>query len=260
MIKAITFVRVLGLITLILCSDFGVGTREHAHIRPGLVLNQQEFLTESFQVGIISEYIFCNGVLIMARPREFEPNKALKQAMFLFWRKGYEDTSMTELVETTGVSRYGFYNEFGDKHDLFLKCMDHYAHTAIEMVLSPMERPNASLPEIRHYFDQLLQDASQSRPPMGCLIGNTAMSSPEWDAAVSNRIDHHFNRMRAAFLNALQNAVQSGHLPPNEDVEALADYLVGIATGYLSAVRSMSPEAIRRYFKVALRQLEPGSV
>lgn len=192
----------------------------------------------------------------MARPREFEPNEALQKAMYLFWRKGYEDTSMGDLVEATGVSRYGFYNEFGDKHDLFLKCIDHYSGTAINMILSPMERPTASLSEIRHYFNQLLQDVGGDQPPMGCLIGNTAMAALEWDRAVSGRIDHHFGRMRAAFLNALQNAVRLGDLSQGEDAEALADYLVGVATGYLSAVRSMSPKAVRRFVTIALQRLD----
>jgi len=192
----------------------------------------------------------------MARPREFEPNEALNQAMMVFWRKGYEDTSMADLVEATGVSRYGFYNEFGDKHDLFLKCIDHYAQTSIEMILSPMEKPDASLADIRHYFNQLLRDATSGRPPMGCLIGNTAISSLEWDSAVSNRIQYHFGRMRAAFLNALQNAARQGQLNTTHDVEALADYLVGVANGYLACVRSMSPEAVERYLQIALEKLE----
>jgi TetR/AcrR family transcriptional repressor of nem operon len=192
----------------------------------------------------------------MARPREFEPNEALNQAMYVFWRKGYEDTSMADLVETTGVSRYGFYNEFGDKHDLFLKCIDHYTETAINMILAPMERPTASLPEIRGYFNQLLQDVSGNQPPMGCLIGNASVSSLEWDTAVSSRINHHFTRMRAAFLNALQNAAQQGELDNRQDVEALADYLVGVANGYLAGVRSMTPEAVRQYIQISLAQLE----
>jgi TetR/AcrR family transcriptional repressor of nem operon len=191
----------------------------------------------------------------MARPREFEPHEALNRAMHLFWQKGYEDTSMADLVAATGVSRYGFYTEFGDKHDLFLKCVDHYARTAIEMVLSPMERVDASLPEIRAYFDQLMQAVQGGQPPMGCLIGNTAMMGAAWDEAITDRIEKHYVRMRAAFLNALQNAVQQGELTADEDTEILADYLVGIANGYLACIRSMTPKAVQRYIQVALARL-----
>jgi TetR/AcrR family transcriptional repressor of nem operon len=194
----------------------------------------------------------------MARPREFEPNEALHRAMQIFWLKGYEETSMADLVEATGVSRYGFYNEFGDKHDLYLKCIDHYANTVIDNALSPMERPSSSLPEIRGYFNQFLAVMASEEPNMGCLIGNTAMSYPALDDALAQRITRHFTRMRAAFLNALQNAIQQGDLPADEDTEALADYLVGVATGYLACLRSMEPEGVRRFLEIALARIGPA--
>lgn len=192
----------------------------------------------------------------MARPREFEPNEALNRAMQLFWQKGYADTSMADLVEATGVSRYGFYNEFGDKHDLFLKCVDHYANTSIDMALSPMEQPNASLPEIQAYFGNFLMALSMEQRPSGCLIGNTAMATPMMDEALEQRIEHHYTRMKAAFFNALQNARQQRELPADIDPEALADYLVGVANGYLVCIRtSMSRDAIRRFIETALERL-----
>ena len=159
---------------------------------------------------------------------------------------------MADLVEATGVSRYGFYTEFGDKHDLYLKCIDHYADTTINSALSPMERPFASLPEIRGYFNQFLLAMDSTELNMGCLIGNTAISQPALDEALTERITHHFTRMRAAFLNALTNAVEQGDLPADEDVEMLADYLVGVATGYLACLRSMEPEGVRHFLQVAL--------
>lgn len=191
----------------------------------------------------------------MARPREFEPNEALNQAMLLFWQKGYEETAMADLVAATGVSRYGFYSEFGDKHDLFLKCIDHYANTAIETMLSPMESGTVGLPEIHAYFAQLLAAVQNDQGPMGCLIGNSAMSAVAGDSAVASRIEHHYGRMRAAFLNALQNAAQQGELAAGEDTEILADYLVGVAVGYLACIRSMEATAVQRYIEVSLARL-----
>ncbi len=165
---------------------------------------------------------------------------------------------MAELVAATGVSRYGFYTEFGDKHDLFLRCVDHYASTTIEMALSPLERTDSGLAQIHGYFAQFLNALHSDEPNMGCLIGNTAMSSAAWDTAVYGRVQNHFTRMRAAFHNALQNAVHSGDLAADEDVDALADYLVGVATGYLACLRSMEPDAVRHYIEVALERLQPA--
>lgn len=189
----------------------------------------------------------------MARPREFEPKEALSKAMLLFWQKGYLNTSLDDLVQATGVSRYGFYHTFGDKHDLFVKVMELYASTVINMLLGPMETPEASVPEIRRYFDYLLLNSKSSQEKVGCLIGNTAMEMVQTDEAIANRIDRHFARMRGAFLNALQNAAQRGEISSDMDVEAYADYLVGIAVGYLVCIRAkMSQKALQHFIKVAL--------
>jgi TetR/AcrR family transcriptional regulator, transcriptional repressor for nem operon len=192
----------------------------------------------------------------VARPREFEPNEALSKAMLLFWQKGYLNTSLDDLVQATGVSRYGFYHTFGDKQELFIKAMEHYAGTVINMVLGPMETPEASVPEIRRYFDFLLANAESSQEQAGCLIGNTAMEMVQADEAIATRINSHFARMRGAFLNALQNAVQRGEISSDIDVEAYADYLVGIAVGYLVCIRAkMSQDALQRFIRTALVEL-----
>lgn len=176
--------------------------------------------------------------------------------MHLFWDKGYEETSMADLVKATGVSRYGFYTEFGDKHDLFLKCVDRYADTAIKQTLSPLEEENASLPELRAYFERFVASAQSGQPQRGCLIGNTAMSMMNVDDAMAARIERHYTRMRAAFVNALNNAVRRGELAADEDVEALADYLVGAANGYLSCIRiGMSSTQIENFLRILLKGL-----
>jgi TetR/AcrR family transcriptional repressor of nem operon len=189
----------------------------------------------------------------MARSKEFEPANALNKAMLLFWEKGYADTSMDDLVHATGVSRYGFYTTFGDKRDLFIKAMEHYASTMINMTLGPLETPEASVPEIRKYFDFLMAHCDRSQGQVGCLIGNTALESVPGDEAVAVRIDRHFARMRGAFLNALKHAAQRGEIDAGADVEALADFLVGAALGYLGYVRAkMPPQAIQRFIRLAL--------
>lgn len=192
----------------------------------------------------------------MARPREFEPSEALNKAMHLFWQKGYQDTSMEDLVQATGVSRYGFYNEFGDKHDLFLKAIDHYAKTSINMALSPLEASDASLPQIHAYFHNLSQAVEEGQEANGCLIGNTTMELAQLDASLAHLVDTHYTRMTAAFRNALQNAVNQGQLAPDADIDGYADFLVGVANGYLVCIRTnMTPEAIQRFLTVALERL-----
>ncbi len=192
----------------------------------------------------------------MARNREFEPAEALNKAMLLFWKEGYLETSMEELVQATGVSRYGFYNTFGDKHDLFLKAMRHYTNTAIQAMLGPMETETASVAEILRYFDLLLANAKSGAEQIGCLIGNTALELPILDEPMAAHIDHHFARMRAAFQNALENAQNQQQLRTDLDVGAYADYLVGTAVGFLACIRArLSDTVLDNYLATALIEL-----
>ncbi len=187
----------------------------------------------------------------MARSREFEPAEALNKAMHVFWQKGFAATSLDDLVQATGVSRYGFYSTFGDKQTLFVKALEHYAAIVISRILGPLEGPNAATAEIRAYFAALLAEAGQGRA--GCLIGNTTMEAIAVDAAVTATITNHFARMRQAFLNALQHAVARGEIAAAINPEVHADYLVGIAMAYLVYIRTAMPEeALRRFMSVAL--------
>jgi TetR/AcrR family transcriptional regulator, transcriptional repressor for nem operon len=192
----------------------------------------------------------------MPRPKEFEPADALYQAMLLFWQKGYRETSLDDLVQVTGVSRYGFYSSFGDKRQLFIKAMELYADTVIDRLLAPMERADAALTEIHRYFEDLILHLEVPQGPVGCLIGNCALEDTQADAAVTAHVSAHFTRMRGAFLNALRHAVQRGELAASSDTEALADYLIGVVFGYLGCLKAKLPrEATTHFITIALTNL-----
>ena len=189
----------------------------------------------------------------MSRSKEFEPEKTLKKAMELFWRKGYLNTSIEELVEHTGVSRYGLYNTFGDKHALFLSALDVYRTEAVSVLLGPMEAPDAALPELRGYFDTLVSIAGTPQGRWGCFGCNTAVELAPFDKAATEKVKALFQRLTLAFRHALSNAQQRAELPESFDVDAYADYLVGVAQGLFVLMRSSTNRgAIQRFISVAL--------
>ena len=191
----------------------------------------------------------------MPRPRAYDPDAALDRAMRLFWDKGYADTSMADLVEATGVSRYGFYTEFGDKDALFEMCVAHYARTVIARGLGPLEAPEAGLEEIEAYFESLGRTV-QTGSRRGCLIGNTATGGPVPTESVTAQIEHHYARMRAAYRNALANAARDGDI--TGDPDELADYLVGVVNGCLASLRAGVPDASIQAFLDRARQSLAG--
>lgn len=192
----------------------------------------------------------------MARSKEFDPQKALQAAMDVFWRKGYSATSIEDLVEHTGISRYGLYSTFGGKHELFLAALDHYRAQASAMLFAPMETQTASLAEIRRYFQVFVSAAGSPRSTLGCFVCNTALELATSDEAAAQRVTEYFAQMSHAFRHALTNAQQNKELPMEFDVDAYANYLVGVSQGLMVFLRSsVGPDAVRQYVEVALSAL-----
>jgi TetR/AcrR family transcriptional regulator, transcriptional repressor for nem operon len=192
----------------------------------------------------------------MPRTKEYKPKDALEKAMELFWQKGYFDTSMDDLVEFTGVSRYGLYSTFGDKHDLFIAALKYYREETVSALLHSMDAADASLAQIRSYFSSLMLTGNATGR-RGCLICNTAVEVAPFDRDAAEQVDTSFKQMNKAFRNALTNACQRGELSSRFDVDAGADYLTGVAQGLFVLARSpASGKSIRHFVQTALDVLE----
>lgn len=162
----------------------------------------------------------------MARPREFEPEQALEQALHVFWEKGYEDTSFEDIVKATNVSRYGLYGAFGNKRDLFRKVLRQYADFFIHNYQAELRKPEASLPQIREYFETLLLLGDSMLAGRGCMICNTAVEVAPHDAEIAAEIRTLFGELVGVFRRALQNAHDNGDISSELSVD---DWAVNLA-------------------------------
>ncbi len=177
----------------------------------------------------------------MARTREFKPDDALEAAMQVFWKKGFGDTSIDDLVEATGVSRYGLYSLYGDKHGLFLAVLDRYRDCQASAILSQLEARDASRPAVEGFFRTFAAAARNKASARGCLFANTAIEFGTSDKEVARRITGHFRRLESAFLTALARAKKKGEVAKTFDETSAAVMLAGIAQGMLVMLRAGEP-------------------
>lgn len=180
----------------------------------------------------------------MARHLEFEPDEALEQAMLAFWRHGYAGTSVTDLEASTGVGRKSLYRVFQDKHDLFLQVLALYRRVVGEQNLGPLERPDADLSAIDGLLRGFAGNCGTEQARMGCLIANTALERAAFDPAAAQQVQLYFDRMRAAFRNALRGARGKGQVAAASDSDTRANYLVGVVQGICVMARSDAPPAM----------------
>lgn len=180
----------------------------------------------------------------MPRKLEFDPDEALDAAIGVFWRQGYDATSIADLLEAMGINRFSLYNTFGDKHALFVRALERYSERVVTTVLGPVEALEASLPQLRGYFEVLAAGARTEAGQHGCLMTNSAAERAASDVVTRAMVNAHLRRMTAAFRHALCNAVRAGEVDPELDVERSAQSLTICAQGLIVYVKTRPPAEV----------------
>jgi TetR/AcrR family transcriptional repressor of nem operon len=196
----------------------------------------------------------------MPRTPTYDRTEVLDQAVRVFWEKGYWDTSISDLVEATGVQRYGLYASFGDKHGLFLEALERYLDTVITGLLRDLDKPGAALPEIDDLLNRLAAKARTRGGARGCLMCNTAAELGQDDPEVAARVDAYTRRLRRTFRAALIRARSLGQLPESLNAEDMSRYLTGVVIGMSVYARTPGGgDAVQPFLKLAGETLRSGA-
>jgi TetR/AcrR family transcriptional repressor of nem operon len=167
----------------------------------------------------------------MARHKEFDVNEALDRAVQLFWRRGYEGTSLQELQEHMGIGRQSLYDTFGDKHSLFLAALDRYMEQGRARVHRSLQEPKASWGAVRQYFDELLAFLTPRGERSACLVTNTIAEFGREDPEISRRCQGNERALAAALEQALRRAIDKGELNRSVDPKQATIFLVSQVYG-----------------------------
>jgi TetR/AcrR family transcriptional repressor of nem operon len=191
-------------------------------------------------------------VWIMARPKEFDPERALLKAMSLFWRLGYENTSIQALMREMGIARQSLYDTFGDKRALYLKALAFYRDRTNEA----MQRMLETTPSVKAGFAKLLYGlAAETREQheRGCLLLAANLQRDPRDVVVNDLLRDNQARVEAIFQSALRRAQKKGELSAKEDPAALARFFVVTIQGMRAIARLHSDrKGLEQVARVAL--------
>ncbi len=167
----------------------------------------------------------------MVRTRSFDPTAALSQAVDLFSSKGYSETSMEDIVQATGVSRYGLYGTFGNKRELFEQALERYAEGMGKQSFLRLLEPGASLDHIRAIFRERVEDMCCQEENKGCLFIHTAMELAPQDEELRGVLQRFMKRMSKAFSIGLDSAKGRGEIREDVDVEQAGELLTSTMFG-----------------------------
>jgi AcrR family transcriptional regulator len=187
------------------------------------------------------------------RPREFDIAEALDRALAVFWRKGYEGTSLRDLTTMMGINRPSLYAAFGNKEELFRRALDRYDEGPTGYVREALNEPTA-----RAVAERLLRGVidllTDARSPHGCLLVQGALACGEAAESVRQELASRRLAGEVALRQRFKRALADGDLPADTDPADLARYLVTVIQGMaVQAASGASRAGLRRVAKMALR-------
>lgn len=193
----------------------------------------------------------------MPRLREFDPDKALRKALELFWHKGYAETSMRDLVTHTGVAHAGLYSAFGSKRALFRRALEHHQDVVMTKLLQGVEAPDSGRAELEQFFMMMLEFVRTGNFKNGCFMANTAVAFGIETSDIIDIFNDHIERMETAFHSTLERAKAQGEVRTDLDTQAIADLLVTVFNGMAVLSRGQSGYGrIERSVRTALSVLD----
>ncbi len=180
----------------------------------------------------------------MARPREFDVQEALNAAMSEFWERGYEATSMEDLLDAMGLTKGSLYKAFGDKHNLFLMSLQDYLDRLFERMKESVESssddPVESLLTLMGVVENL---CCKQLTPRGCFAVNTVVELSQRDEKASEILKRHLMRVEKLLAKLITCGQQSGDFRSDISAEHLAEALFVYIFGMLAQSRGIANQA-----------------
>ncbi|HEX9725456.1 MAG TPA: TetR/AcrR family transcriptional regulator [Vicinamibacteria bacterium] len=196
----------------------------------------------------------------MARPREFDRTQVLDQAIEVFWQRGYERTSIQDLVDRMGIHRGSLYCAFGDKHGLFLAALDRYEevfHSKILDRLAAGRLRGGAKRAIRRVFDDVVRSCAGESGRKGCLMTNSAVELAARDGDTAARVSANLSRLEEALCAAVRTAQADGELSSRHDARTLARFLLSSLQGLrVMGMASHDRNVLRDVARVTLSMLD----
>ncbi|MES2029490.1 MAG: TetR/AcrR family transcriptional regulator [Pseudomonadota bacterium] len=194
--------------------------------------------------------------MALGRPREFDTDTALDLALHVFWRKGYEGASMTDLTEAMGITKPSLYAAFGNKEDLFRKALDRYVDGPGGYFRTGLEKPTAR-EAVEHILYESVEAVTDPKNP-GCLAVQGALCCGDAAETIKQELTARRSKSEDDLRIRFTRAIAEGDLPGDADAGDLARYVSAILQGMAVQAAGGAPrEQLRKLADMAMRSWPP---
>jgi TetR/AcrR family transcriptional repressor of nem operon len=180
----------------------------------------------------------------MARTKDFDEDEVLQKAMNLFWHKGYNGTSMQDLVDGLGISRSSMYDTFGDKHTLFMKALENYKKIATAEMKAIVDNAPTAKEAIRKMFEYTVIELLRDDQHKGCFLVNAAVELASHDQEINKMLCENDRQLEKYFHEAIKKGQSTGEISAEKNAHALAQFILNSIKGIRVTSRSGADKKI----------------
>lgn len=163
------------------------------------------------------------------RPREFCPDQALAAALRVFWTKGYEGASLSDLTEGMGITRPSLYAAFGNKESLFRQALDLYERDKLAYISEAMREPSARA--VASYLLHGAIETATGGETRGCMGVIASVACQAVEPSIRDDVNQRAEKAKAAIVERMQSAIDAGEFAGATDAESMTRYLLAIMQG-----------------------------
>lgn len=195
----------------------------------------------------------------MARPIQYDPDKVLSDAVQLFWEKGYESTSIQDIVTATGLKPGSLYKVYSNKEELFHAVLDAYSNHYLEHVENLFNQGDDPLQNIETFLKQVIMVNITNEKTSGCLLIKTQLVISPEDKIIQHYIDNYFSQIELLLKVAITKAKLQGHtsVDPEHFSKFIITMIYGAHVFYKSNQDTRLLENNINYLLTALREPIP---
>ncbi|QNM85087.1 TetR/AcrR family transcriptional regulator [Polaribacter pectinis] len=187
----------------------------------------------------------------MARKKQYIEEEVIDKAMHLFWRNGYENTSMQMLEKEMGINKFSIYSSFGNKHGLFLESLKSY-NSKRKAMFDKFKNASNGVEDIKQFFYDSVAVCNEKGNEKGCLVTNTYNEfSTSEDELVNNQINSFMDNLKRLFIEKLK--IDSSK--DEETINKEANFLVLAKHGLAAATRVNNKEEIEDYIEMTFKNI-----
>lgn len=177
--------------------------------------------------------------------------------MHVFWAKGYEATSLSDLLKATGINKGSFYNAFGSKRSLFVQTLLKYDRDERRAMLDELSAMNDPVKAIKTVFDRMIAQSLNDTDKKGCFLVNTALDLPNHDEEIARTVRAGFDDLELFFKDQIQSAQNLGSISKSINPKETAKGLLSLSVGLRVLARGIfDPKSLRAIKKQALMLLQ----